>query len=466
MTTTASNPTFTGNFYSRDDEGYESARVDPVFSSLHSARYPAAILRAANERDIVEGVKLAKDRGWQIGLRSGGHSFPMWGVRDDALLIDLGDYKEMSYDPETGIVVATTACEGGNDLNAYLKQFGRFFPGGLCPSVGLGGFLLQGGIGWNHRGWGWSAEQIVALDVVTAEGELIRADEHQNADLFWAARGCGPGFPGVVVRFHLQTRPIPKALTYTRQFYRIEQYPEIVEWLGEAQKSMHKDIHLLGMSINPEFEIPGHTEGFVFVIWAIAFCDTDEEAQAALAPLGANPYLGDALLVEPPTATNFDDEYAFIDLVHPRGLRYRVQCAWLDGTHREIAEAVRTLVAERPITEPGYTFFQYTLPRQGPDIAMSLMTDLLVGAYIIYKNPADDEHYRQWTLDAMKELEPITVGQYWGDSDQQYREVKVLADDDWARLQEVRSTWDPDERFVDYLAGPDGFQNRNGWVQE
>ena len=98
-----------------------------------------------------------------------------------------------SYDEATGIVTASPAIKGGAELAPYLEARGRFFLGGHCPTVGIGGFLLQGGQGWNARGWGWAAEYVVAVDVVTADGELVRADAEQNADLYWAARGAGPG---------------------------------------------------------------------------------------------------------------------------------------------------------------------------------------------------------------------------------------------------------------------------------
>ena len=140
-------------------------------------------------------------------MRAGGHSWAAWSVRDDALLIDLAGMREMTYDPGTGIATASPAVKGGAELVPFLTSHGRAFPGGHCPSVGIGGFLLQGGQGWNSRKYGWACENVAAIDVVTADGELIRADEEQNSDLLWAARGAGPGFFGVVTRFHLRTYP-------------------------------------------------------------------------------------------------------------------------------------------------------------------------------------------------------------------------------------------------------------------
>ena len=124
------------------------------------------VLVAESEDDVVEGVRLARDRGWKVAIRAGGHSFPVWSVRDDALLIDLGGFKETALDESTGVVNVTPSVSSG-ELNGYLSGYGRFFSFGDGPSVGLGGFLLRGGMGLGFRGWGYAAEQIAAIDVVT-----------------------------------------------------------------------------------------------------------------------------------------------------------------------------------------------------------------------------------------------------------------------------------------------------------
>ncbi len=183
-----------------------------IFNRRLTDRQPAAVVRPTTEAEVVDAVRLARERGWQVAVRSGGHSWAQWSVRDDALVIDLGRLNELSYDEATGVVSRRHPRSGAAPSSApFLEARGRFFPGGHCPTVGIGGFLLQGGQGWNARGWGWAAEYVEAVDVVTAAGELVRASADENADLYWAARGAGPGFPGVVTRFHLRTLPAPAA---------------------------------------------------------------------------------------------------------------------------------------------------------------------------------------------------------------------------------------------------------------
>lgn len=129
---------------------YEDARVGRVFNARRPKRYPIAVVEAENENHIVEAVKLANKLKCRISVRSGGHSWAVWSVRDDAVLIDLGNWKHMSLDEETGTVTVSPSTTG-RMLNAYLGLHGYMFPGGHCPDVGLGGFLLQGGMGWNCK---------------------------------------------------------------------------------------------------------------------------------------------------------------------------------------------------------------------------------------------------------------------------------------------------------------------------
>jgi len=128
-------------------EQYERARVGRVFNHRRPERYPVAVVEAREEAHVVEAVKLAQKNGARVSIRSGGHSWAAWSVRDDAVLIDLGNLKHIKLDESTGIVSVSPSTTG-RMLNDMLREKGLLFPGGHCPDVGLGGFLLQGGMGW------------------------------------------------------------------------------------------------------------------------------------------------------------------------------------------------------------------------------------------------------------------------------------------------------------------------------
>ena len=143
-----------------------------------------------------------------VGVRSGGHSWAGNHLRDGGMLLDLSRLHEVEVDAAAMTARCSPGCRGQRAARGA-REHELFFPAGHCVGVALGGYLLQGGYGWNGRVHGPACMSVEAIDVVTAEGELVRADAEQNADLLWAARGSGPGFFGVVTRFHLRLQRAP-----------------------------------------------------------------------------------------------------------------------------------------------------------------------------------------------------------------------------------------------------------------
>lgn len=135
----------------RDSPTYEEARIGRVFNHRRPARYPLAVVNATCVSDILQAVQLAKEKGCRVAVRSGGHSWAAWSVRDESILIDLGKYKLLDVDPVEKVARASPSMTGREVNSVLTKEFGLMFPGGHCPDVGIGGFLLQGGMGWNCR---------------------------------------------------------------------------------------------------------------------------------------------------------------------------------------------------------------------------------------------------------------------------------------------------------------------------
>lgn len=134
----------------RDSADYEEARLGRIFNHRRPNRYPRGILEATSAQDVVNAVKLANDLKIRVSVRSGGHSWAAWSLRDDAILVDMGKLNFIEYNEATSIVKVSPSTTG-RVLNNYLDKKGKMFAGGHCPDVGLGGFLLQGGMGWNCK---------------------------------------------------------------------------------------------------------------------------------------------------------------------------------------------------------------------------------------------------------------------------------------------------------------------------
>ncbi|KUN81247.1 FAD-binding oxidoreductase [Streptomyces griseoruber] len=451
---------FSGTLHLPGDDGFEEAVLGRVFNARRpSDRMPAAVLTAVSEEDVVEGVRLALERGWQVAVRSGGHSWAAWSVRADALLIDLGGFRELAYDPDTAIVTATPGVKGGDELNPYLAGFGRFFNGGHCPSVGIGGFLLQGGQGWNARGWGWAAENIVAIDVVTAEGELVRADGTHHSDLFWAARGAGPGFFGVVTRFHLRTRPLPRHLAHTVHAYPLDLFDEVMTWLHGMHHTVSDLVEIVALTQTP----PGSGSP-VLLVTGVSMTDTPEEAAEALAPLHANPFAERALFRVEAEPTTFAAQLENQRTANPEGHRYLVDNAWLTGEAAEVVPAIRRAFTEHPTPGTFTIWFSMAPLRRLPDMAFSLQSEIYCAAYVVHDDPARDGELRAWLDAAMAAMQPVTAGQYLGDSDFTVRQLRFMGDAQWRRLQGIRAARDLEGVFAGYLSAGT-VTNTNHWEQ-
>lgn len=132
-----------------DKAAYEAARTR-VFSTKLPDRYPVAVVRPRTDKHVVDSIRLAARLGARVAIRSGGHSWAFWSIRQDAVLIDLVDYKHIGYDEATRIVTTTTSVTS-SEMTAFVAERGRFIPTGHCAGVGLGGFMLQGGMGHNSR---------------------------------------------------------------------------------------------------------------------------------------------------------------------------------------------------------------------------------------------------------------------------------------------------------------------------
>lgn len=441
------------------EPGFEQACLGRVFNGRRPDRRPDAVLLAESEQDVIDGVLLARERQWTVAVRSGGHSWAAWSVRDGGLLIDLGALRDMDFDPATGIASAQPAVEGGTELSPMLEDNGVFFNGGHCPSVGIGGFLLQGGQGWNQRGWGWAAESVVAVDVVTASGQLVRADPNQNVDLYWAARGAGPSFPGVVTRFYLSTRPLPAAIAHTVQVYDQTDFGEVLTWLYGLHGSVSRNVEIVAIALTP----PEHPRVPRFVVTALAFCDTRAEALEALEPFRTSPALSRAIFVKDAAESTLAEQRAEQERTNPRGARYRADNVWVHGKVSEIVERLGPLFTQLPNHET-FTIWMSNAPmRDLPDMAFSLQTEAYVASYVVSTDPDDDDRLGEWLAASMATAQPVTAGQYLGDSDMTRRQLRFMAGENFARLERVIEAWDPDGRFARYLANDSSTINRNHW---
>ncbi|WP_147918863.1 FAD-binding oxidoreductase [Ruania zhangjianzhongii] len=186
----------------RTDRDYPAERIQLSASNWQPERYPVAISRPRTAEQVRADVLTAAERGLGIAVRSGGHSTSGAYLSDTAVTLDLGGLRDVSLDAASGtawIGPGLTALGAARALDAA----GLFFPLGHSPTVGVGGFLLAGGNGWNTPVWGHGSDRILAAEVVRADGRLLTIDAATEPELFALLRGAGPAFPAVVTAFQV-----------------------------------------------------------------------------------------------------------------------------------------------------------------------------------------------------------------------------------------------------------------------
>ncbi|KUL39474.1 FAD-binding oxidoreductase [Actinoplanes awajinensis] len=427
----------------RGDDGYEAARTGRIFNDRHPQRYPAAILRPADADQVAAGVRRARAENLTVSVRSGGHSWAAWSLRDDALLIDLERLNRLDYDPATGVVIAGPAVRGGLDLAPFLAERGRAFPGGHCPEVGLGGYLLQGGQGWNGRRMGWACESVVAVDVVTADGEQVHADSEQHSDLYWAARGAGPGFPGIVTAFHLQTYEAPAVMWHDTRTFHPDDAAVLLGWLHDLLPGLDRRIE----PVLAATRLPGET---TLLLHTTVMAGSDDEAATLLRVFGDGPLAGKELSrVTGPTS--IARECVAQAEQSPEGYRYAVDCTWTDAP-ADVLEPLLSRLWRELDTEHSFAIWYGWAPdHELPDMAFSVQGNVYLATYAIYADPADDEKYRTWVHERTADLARHGTGVYLGDTDFTGRQDRFLSDEHYRRLEEIRAHRDPAGVFASYL---------------
>ncbi len=224
---------FAGELVRVGDAGYDTHRR--VWNGSIDRR-PGLIARCTGVADVQVAVRFSRQRGLLTAVRGGGHSFPGLSTCDGGLLIDLGLMKEIRVNPEA----RTARVEPGTllgELDAATQPFGLAVPAGIVTHTGVAGLTLGGGIGWIQRKYGLTIDQLLSVKMVTAEGELVRASENENADLFWGVRGGGGNF-GIVTEFEFRAVPLSPTVMAGPVFWLMEDAEKVLhfyrDWIADC----------------------------------------------------------------------------------------------------------------------------------------------------------------------------------------------------------------------------------------
>lgn len=430
--------------FRRGEEGYERARRAAVWNARTPARFPDLIVQAKDAGDVVAAVRRAGEEGMRIGVRSGGHSWAGNHLRDGGMLLDLSRLDEFSIEAEAMTATVGPGCRG-NVVLAELMARGLFFPAGHCEGVALGGYLLQGGYGWNGRVHGPACMSVEAIEVVTAAGELVRADAATHPDLFWAARGSGPGFFGAVVRFHLRLYPAPGHVANGIQLYPVELLDEVFTWAQAVGPSVPREVELMvilhhGLDGEPELAVTAPT-----------LVDSAEQAAQALAFLAECPLRDHAKAVAPNVEVNLPDLYAAVHQSYPDQHRYAVDNMWTHAPAADLLPGLRRIAETLPAAPSHMLWMNWGPSPRRPEMAYSVEDETYIALYGIWSDPAEDAANLAWPGERMAEMEALASGIQLADENLGERPARFASEANMARLDEVRDRYDPQGLFHPWM---------------
>jgi FAD/FMN-containing dehydrogenase len=439
---------FAGEVVRPGDPGYDAARI--VWNGMIDRR-PALIVRPTSTDDVVAGLRFARERDLVVAVRGGGHSIPGLSTCDDGIVIDLSRMRGASVDPS-----ARTARVGGGVLLAELddaaRQHGLVCPVGVVSHTGVGGLTLGGGMGRLQRRFGLTIDNLLAVELVTADGRVVRASEDEHAELFWGMRGAGANF-GIVTAFEFGLHPLEDAVIHGFVAHPIERaealaerYRELVETGPDAVWAAF-GVELAMSADEYPPEVAGEPIAYVAVLHSGRAVDAERDLAAlrgldgaVVDSIGAKSYL---------TTQHLNDEAT------AWGHRFSMSSKFLRSLPDDVVSAWVERVGRVPEGgHGGYSVWSCG----GAMAAVSDSDTAFTGRNALYWAAAeivwDESHLdnacRAWGREALAEAQPYELSGLYVNDVAEVEEglaLTIYGDAKYERLVALKREWDPDNVF-------------------
>jgi FAD/FMN-containing dehydrogenase len=437
---------FRGQIVTPADLGYDEHRK--VWNGSIDRR-PAVIARCAGVRDVIAAVKFAREHGLLVAVRGGGHSFPGHSVCDDGMVIDLGLMKGIRVDPEARTAHAQAGVLLG-ELDQETQAFGLAAPAGIVTHTGLAGLTLGGGIGWIMRKHGLTVDQLRSVDMVTADGEFVKASENENPDLFWGLRGGGGNF-GIVTDFEYRLNPLGPTVVAGPVFWQMEDSPKVLrfyrDWIADAPDDlMTIVIHRKAPSLP---FVPQELHGKPVVAVVSCYAGSVDDGEKVVRPLKefGSPVLD--LCVPKPFLTH----QAMFDPSFKHGWWYYMRSCDVAELNDDIIDTTveHALQIRSPLT--AFPIWQLGGAVARADESDSAFNGRNAGfTFNITAATADAEGFdgeRQWVRDFWSALEPhhtsVYVNFLMEEGEERIRQA--YGAEKYDRLKALKRRYDPDNFF-------------------
>lgn len=428
-----------GSLICPGDAVYDEARA--IWNANVDKR-PALIARCAGTADVISAVNFARTNDILVSVRGGGHNIPGNCVCNGGLVIDLSRMKGIRVDPDRRVVRAEGGVRWG-ELDHETQAFGLATPGGTDADTGIAGLTLGGGIGWLSGRYGLACDNLMAADIVTADGQLrhVNASEHQ--DLLWGLRGGGGNF-GVVTSFEYQIHPVGPLVLAGALFYPFEKIKEYLQFYYNFSSHIPDDLNTIaGLATSPE----GHKVGVMVVCYS-GRLETGEQVLRPVREFG--PPLADHVQPMPYTAAQ-----QLLAALAPAGRQYYIKSHFIQDIS---AAAINTMVEHfEQVTSP----FSSMIFQQLGNAASRVPSDATAfghrgGGYewatiTSWLDPGESARHIQWTREFSQAMLPFTTGFYLNqvgtEADEGAEVIQQAFGANYQRLVDLKRQYDPDNLF-------------------
>lgn len=418
------------------DQGYESARR--VWNGMVD-KHPALIVRCVDVSDVISAVQFARSHDLTVAVRGGGHDVSGHGTCDDGLMIDLSPMKGMRVDAAKRMARAEVGLTSGEFLRAT-QPFGLALPTGVFSTVGLAGLTLGGGIGWLSSRYGLTIDNLLAVELVKADGTLLTASATEHPDLFWAVRGGGGNF-GVVTAFTFQLHPLAQVLR-GGVIHPLARAREVLRFYREYTQQCPDEL-TVNASLNTG------PDGQPVVILDACYCgDNLAEGERMLAPLRTfGPPLVD--LIRPMSVL---ESTALLDFVNQPGHDYAYHAEALPHLSDEALDVAIAFGSSRPSPLSTVVFYQIhgAAMRVDPaETAFALRHDHSILEMIAQWAEGEAQPHTEWVQRFERAIKPFAEEGVYVNflTDEGEARIRASYGPNYERLVQVKNDYDPTNFF-------------------
>ena len=429
------------------DAGYDESRS--VWNGMID-RHPAAIVRCLGVADVIAGVQFAREHDLLLCIKGGGHNIAGLAAADGALMLDMSLMHGVWVDPRAKVAHAQAGCLLG-DVDRETQVHGLATVLGFVSLTGIAGLTLGGGFGYLTRRWGWTADNVLGMDLVTADGRPVRASDEENPDLFWGLRGGGGNF-GVVTGIEYALHPVGPQVVGGVVAWPASEAREVLALYRTLAEEAPPELTLVAMMrpAPPAPWLPKEMHGKPIVALLACHSGDPEEGEKAVSPIKSfGKPIGDILVRRPYTQLQ-----SLLDGTQPRGRRYYWKSEYLPRIEPALCDTAIEQAARIRSPHSAVVLFQIggALNQLADEHSPAGNRD---ARYVLniagsWEQPGDDATNVEWARQAWNELKSFSTGGNYVNfqtQDEGPERVEAALGKGLKRLAEIKTRWDPQNVF-------------------